>query len=314
MGEKRYVFGPVPSRRLGRSLGVDLVPPKTCSFDCVYCQLGRTTDLTVTRREYVPTDRVIRQIEERLGESAPPDYVTLSGSGEPTLHAAFGEIVGAVKAMTDTPVAVLTNGSLLGDPDVRAGCLGADLVVPSLDVADRRLFPCVNRPHPDIVFEDMIEGLVEFRRQFSGQIWIEILLLYGVTGVAPYVRRMLPLVERIRPDRVQLNTAVRPPADPIVRPVPPEDLRNLADLFEPTADVIAGPAAIQKQGEFLVRRDDVVALIERRPCSVEDIASGLGIHRNEAAKYVGGLLAEGRIRSESREGRTYYFAPRPSRG
>ena len=239
MIDKRHVFGPVPSRRLGRSLGVDLVPYKTCSFDCVYCQLGRTTHLTVTREEFVPTDQVIREIRESLGSSVPPDYITLSGSGEPTLHLGFGDVIDAVRKMTDTPVAVITNSSLMADPEVRRECAKADLVIPSLDVADRGMFPCVNRPHRDVVFEEMAEGLIEFGKEFRGRMWLEVFLLYGVTGVAPYVRRMIPLIERIDPERIQLNTVVRPPAESITRAVPPEDLIELAELLGPKAEVIA---------------------------------------------------------------------------
>ncbi len=308
MESRKHVFGPVPSRRLGRSLGVDLVPFKTCTFDCVYCQLGRTTDLTAERREYVPTGEVIREIGEALKESVRPDYITLSGSGEPTLHSGFGDIVEAVKKTTDVPVAVITNSSLMWDPDVRADSAKADLVVPSLDVADRKMFPCVNRPHRDIDFDRMVEGLVDFRGMFRGRLWLEILLLYGVTGVGPYVRRMLPLVERIRPDRIQLNTAVRPPADPVVRPVPENDLRRLAPLFGPRAEVIAHFSASEKERDFVVRREDVLAMLKRRPCSVEDIAGGLGIHRNEAVKYIQELDRDGRLRSETRSGILYYAA------
>ena len=268
MSEKRRVFGPVPSRRLGRSLGVDLVPYKTCSFDCVYCQLGRTTRLTVAREEYVPTDGIVREIEETLGESVRPDYITLSGSGEPTLHLGLGRVIEGIRNLTDIPIAILTNASLFPDPDVRADCAKADLVVPSLDVADRRLFSCVNRPHRDVDFDEMVEGLVKFRGEFRGPLWLEILLLYGVTGVAPYVRQMVPLVERIRPDRVQLNTAVRPPADLVVRPVAEDDLKDLVALFGSVAEVVAHFSAAEKEHDFRVRREDVLAMLRRRPCSI----------------------------------------------
>ncbi len=308
MSQKRCVFGPVPSRRLGRSLGVDLVPYKTCSFDCVYCQLGRTTRLTVAREEYVPTDGILCEIEETLGKSATPDYITLSGSGEPTLHLGFGRVIEGIRNITDTPIAILTNSSLFPDEEVRADCAKADLVVPSLDVADRKLFSCINRPHRNVDFDEMVEGLIEFRKEFRGQLWLEILLLYGVTGVAPYVRQMVPLVERIRPDRVQLNTAVRPPADLVVRPVAETDLQELAALFGSHAEVIAHFSATEEEHDFRARREDVLAMLRRRPCSIEDIACGMGIHRNEAVKYIGEMERDGRIRSEVRAGTLYYVA------
>lgn len=307
MPDRGHVFGPVPSRRLGRSLGVDLVPLKTCTFDCIYCQLGRTTELTVTRAEYVATGEVIREIEEALGRGARPDYVTFSGSGEPTLHSGLGRIIDAVREMTDTRVAILTNGSLFSDPEVRDQCGRADLVIPSLDVADPRMFRCVNRPHRSISFLKMVKGLAEFRKTFQGQLWLEILLLYGVTGVGPYVRRMLPLIEKINPDRVQINTAVRPPAETSARPVPKEDLEELAAIIGPRADVIAEPGTPEMQGEFRVALDDILAVLSRRPSSVEDLASGLGIHRMEAMKYLEALERDGRAQSLTRDGITYYF-------
>lgn len=306
MPENRHVFGPVPSRRLGRSLGVDLVPFKTCTYNCVYCQLGRTTNLTTERAEYVPANEVIREIRDVLDQSVPPDYVTLSGSGEPTLHTGLGEIIRAVKETCDVPVAILTNGSLLGDPEVGEACQAADLVIPSLDAADPKMFQAVNRPHREIGFFNMVDGIVRFRDHFAGQLWLEVFLLYGVTGVPPYVRLLLPFIERLNPDRVQINTAVRPTAETLARPVPGEDLEEIAQMIGPNAEVIASAGAPQKQGEHLVQREDVLAMIRRRPCSIEDVATGLGIHRNEAVKYVELLTADGSIRPEPRGDTVYY--------
>jgi wyosine [tRNA(Phe)-imidazoG37] synthetase (radical SAM superfamily) len=312
VSENRHVFGPVPSRRLGRSLGVDLVPYKTCTYDCVYCQLGRTTNLTIARSEYVPTAEVIREIEQVLAAPAPPDYVTFSGSGEPTLHTGLGDIIDAVKRITTVPVAVLTNGSLLYDPDVRDDCMKADLVVPSLDAADPKMFRCVNRPHRDISFLKTVTGIADFRKDFPGSMWLEVFLLYGVTGVGPYVRRMLPWIEKIGAEKVQINTAVRPGTEDSARPVPDEDLRDLATIIRevsgPNVEIVASSGAHQKQGEFVAQREDVLAMLRRRPCSIEDVAAGLGIHRNEAIKYIDELEKAGRIRSETRQGITFFSA------
>ena len=184
----KYVFGPVPSRRLGRSLGVDLVPFKTCTYNCVYCQLGRTTCQTATRKEYVPLGEVADEVRRRLETEPAPDYVTLSGSGEPTLHSRIGEVIAALKGMTRTPVAVLTNGSLLHEPDVQEALSQADVVLPSLDAGDPWVFDYVNRPHPDIAFEAMAGGLVKFRERFRTTMWLEVFLLDGVTSVEPEVR------------------------------------------------------------------------------------------------------------------------------
>ena len=203
---RRHVYGPVPSRRLGRSLGVDLVPFKTCTYDCVYCQLGRTTDLTTGRREYVPVEEILAQLEEKLRTGPTPDYVSLAGSGEPTLHARIGELIAGIKSLTRTPVAVLTNGSLLGVRDVQDALMEADLVLPSLDAGDAELFQLVNRPHENVEFDDMVEGLVAFRERFAKPVWLEVMLLAGITGIRSEVEKIAALTHRIRPDRVQLNS------------------------------------------------------------------------------------------------------------
>ena len=175
------IFGPVPSRRLGRSLGVDLVPFKTCTYNCIYCQLGRTTNRTLERHEWVPLDDVLGELETKLATQ--PDYITLSGSGEPTLYSRTGELIERIKSLTDVPVAVLTNGSLLWDADIRSQLMDADLVIPSLDAGDGAMFQAVNRPHEDISFEEMLSGLIEFCRQFRGQYWLEVMFLAGHNAI-----------------------------------------------------------------------------------------------------------------------------------
>ncbi len=177
----RHVFGPVPSRRLGRSLGVDLVPFKTCSYDCIYCQVGRTTNQTIERKEWVPMDAVLDELKVKL--ACRPDYVTLSGSGEPTLHSRLGETIEHIQAMSDVPVAVLTNGSLLWQKEVREELALADAVLPSLDAGNGLKFAFINRPHPCLTFERMVEGLIAFRDEFPGQYWLEVFLLGGYTAI-----------------------------------------------------------------------------------------------------------------------------------
>src|ERR1035437_696237 len=204
----KHVFGPVPSRRLGRSLGVDLVPFKTCSYDCIYCQLGRTTRKTVERKEWVPMDAVLDELKRKL--TCRPDYITLSGSGEPTLHSRLGEIIEHIQAMTAVPVAVLTNCSLLWQAEVRDEVALADVVLPSLDAPDPERFEFINRPHPDITFERLLDGLAAFRREFSGKYWLEVMLLGGYTSLPPQIRQLAEWTRRIQPDKVQLNTAARP--------------------------------------------------------------------------------------------------------
>ncbi len=302
---KHHVFGPVPSRRLGRSLGVDLIPHKTCSYDCIYCQIGTTTRKTIERKEWVPLEEVVEQIRGKL--SAEPDYITCSGSGEPTLYSRLGELIDRIKAMTSIPVAVLTNGSLLWMPEVRRDLARADLVVPSLDAPDEGLFHYVNRPHPSLHFDQMLEGLVTFRDEFKGQLWLEVFLLAGVTGLEPEVKRLAEHVRRIRPDRVQINTVVRPPAEEYAHPLSPEDLESFANLFGGNAEVIAGRTTTQaRRCACAAKLDDVLDIIARRPCTVEDIVAGLEIPPLEALKHVERLVDEGRIESESRDNLVYY--------
>ena len=281
--KQEYIFGPVPSRRLGRSLGVDLVPFKTCSYDCIYCQLGRTTNKTMQRKEWMPIDIVTEQLKEKLDSK--PDYITLSGSGEPTLFSRLAELTSRIKGITDIPVAVLTNGSLLWLPEVRKALKSADLVVPSLDAGSSQIFQYVNRPHSDITFSKMLQGLVDFRKDYSGQYWLEVFLLAGATTPEAEVDRLKTCIAAIQPDRVQVNTVTRPPAE------------GFADYSN-----------VHKQQDFPAQREDVLKLLKRRPCSVEDIAAGLGLHRNEAVKYIEELSSEGKVEAKPQNQQLYYKA------
>lgn len=300
------VFGPVPSRRLGRSLGVDLIPFKTCTYDCIYCQLGRTTCRTVERKEWVSLRDVLAELRHRL--SSGPDYITLGGSGEPTLFSRIDELIGGIKTMTDVPVAVLTNGSLLWRKDVRRQLKDADLVLPSLDAGDERTFCRVNRPHEAISFEQMLDGLIEFRQEFQGQYWLEVFVLSANTAMPAGLSKIAQCVDRIRPDRVQLNTVTRPPAERSAIGVCFERLEELASGFDPPAEPIADYHGVQRQADFAASRQEVLEMLRRRPCSVEDIASGLVMHRNAVLKYVEELKVENQLEESQVDGVAYYRA------
>jgi len=301
-----HVFGPVPSRRLGRSLGVDIVPFKTCSYDCIYCQLGRTTHKTLDRKEWVPLDGVLGEVESSLGSR--PDYITLSGSGEPTLYSRLGELIAGIKRITEVPVAVLTNGSLLGKREVRASLAEADLVVPSLDAGDAGTFRHVNRPHDGIDFDGMVEGLVTFAREHPGRLWLEVFLLGGVTAIQAEVEKIAGIVRRVDPERVQLNTVTRPPAESFAYPVPQDQMEQFAAAFGDRAEVIADYRGTHRQRDFAAHREDVLGLLRRRPCTVGDIADGLGLHRNEVVKYVEELMGRRVLVTEDSGGEVYYKA------
>lgn len=299
-----HIFGPVPSRRLGRSLGVDLVPFKTCTYDCIYCQLGKTTRKTMQRQEWVSLDEVLKELKENIASN--PDYITLSGSGEPTLYSRIDELITGIRSMTDIPIAVLTNGSLLWQKEVRSQLLKADLIIPSLDAGDKALFEAVNRPHPEISFDSMLDGLKALRDEFQGQYWLEILLAGGYTAINSEVEKIASLVSKIRPDRVQLNTVTRPPAEDFAMGISKERLEEFAKLFEPDAEVIADFRGIHSAPDFSAARASVLELLRRRPCSIDDISNGLGIHRNEAVKYAEELLAAKSIERTISNGKTFF--------
>jgi wyosine [tRNA(Phe)-imidazoG37] synthetase (radical SAM superfamily) len=299
-----YLFGPVPSRRLGRSLGIDLVPFKTCTYDCIYCQLGLTTCKTIERKPWVPLEKVLAELRVRL--SSKPDYITLSGSGEPTLHSQVGELISEIKTITDIPVAVLTNGSMLWQEDLRRQLLRADLVIPSLDAGSESVFQAVTRPHSRISFRQMLDGLVAFRNEFSGQYWLEAMLLRWYTTTDAEIGNLAECVERIQPDRFQLNTVTRPPAEEYAVRVSRERLTKISKLFRTPAEVITDFHDIHGESDFVGSREEVLAMLQRRPCSVEDIAQGLGIHRNEAIKHLEELRVQSGV-EVSTSGDEQYF-------
>jgi wyosine [tRNA(Phe)-imidazoG37] synthetase (radical SAM superfamily) len=304
----RYVYGPVPSRRLGRSLGIDLVPCKTCSYDCVYCQLGRTTNKTVQREEYIPVAVVLEELKRKLAAGVKADYVTLAGSGEPTLNNGIGALVRGIKVLTDIPVAVLTNGSLLWMQEIQDALMQADLVIPSLDAGEDRLFRYVNRPHAGIAFDTMVDGLVEFTARFGGEVWLEVFLLAGVTGIPSEAEKIATLARRIAPARVQLNTVRRPPAEKSAHPLTPKQMRALSAVFPGGADIIQAekddrpPAAVSGSTDA-----DILAVIRRHPCTHRDVAECLGIHATEALKLLDGLVAAGKAQTAVLDGKTFYL-------
>jgi wyosine [tRNA(Phe)-imidazoG37] synthetase (radical SAM superfamily) len=306
-----YLFGPVPSRRLGRSLGVDIVPFKLCTLDCVYCQLGGTTNKTIERKEYIPIEPVLAELKNKLDEDLRADFITISGCGEPTLNSRLGELIGGIKKIAEIPVAVLTNGTLLYRPDVRADCAKADAVLPSLDAGDEETFRKINRPHTDISIEKLVSGLCAFRKEFAGQIWLELFLVRGLNDSAEQIAKLNKLIKRIQPDKVQLNTTVRPAAEPRVEKLDAERLQAIAAQLGPDCEVIAdalsGPCAkhVRKGG---TEAEDVLSMLKRRPCSLNEVCSGLGIRRNEAIKFLADFQRLGVISSEEKDGTTFFKA------
>ena len=302
-----FVYGPVPSRRLGRSLGVDIVPFKVCTYDCIYCQLGRTTQKTLDRGALVPAGQVVQELEGILGRVPRPDYVTISGSGEPTLHVELGRLTAQIKRITDVPLAIITNGSLLFRPEVREACRTADLVIPSLDAGDESAFQYVNRPHPSLQFQEVVQGLVQFRKEYEGEIWLEILLLGGFTATAREVSKIKKHTDRIQPDRIQLNTVVRPAAEEFALPARREELKQLREVFGEGAEVIASFPGRGRTKQFEARCEEILSLVSRRPCSIEDIANGLMLQKNQLIKCLDDLVSQGLIKHTYRNGQVYFI-------
>ena len=304
----KYVFGPVPSRRLGRSLGVDLIPLKTCSFNCIYCQLGRGRFTTLVRDEYVPAEAVLQELEAALAAGPPPDYVTLSGSGEPTLHARLAEIIIFIKRLTTVPVAVLTNGSTLSDPEVREACGHADVILPTLAAHNEELFQRIHRPAPGMTLAKHIDGLIAFRAEQQTPMWIELFLLEGVNAAGDDLRAFTTLLQRIRPHAVQLNTAVRPTAERYAMVVSQGKLDRWAEALGEHAQVIA--AAPETRGcQSSAGISDAVELCRRHPSTEYDIAIALGWTPQRTTQALTELVKAGQLRAEDRDGRTFYRVP-----
>jgi wyosine [tRNA(Phe)-imidazoG37] synthetase (radical SAM superfamily) len=307
MQARQYLFGPVPSRRFGWSLGVDLTPIKTCTLDCVFCQLGRTTVQTLERREYAPTRAVTRELAEWIRDGGEADYITLAGSGEPTLHRRFGEIIDFVHERSSIPVALLTNGTTLGDPEVRSAACRADVVKVTLSAWDEASFARLHRPCSGVTFRGLVEGERQLRRERKGAIWMEVFFVGGLNSSSSQARRIAEIARRIEPDRVQLNSCVRPSAEGSVARVSEARMSELAGLFTPHAETLGASCA----GESATARTNATAIesmLRRRPCTAADVAAASGMHPNEVSKYLGRLTRAGRIRARRRDRETYYLA------
>jgi wyosine [tRNA(Phe)-imidazoG37] synthetase (radical SAM superfamily) len=307
MKASKNIFGPVPSRRLGRSLGVDLVPYKTCTFDCIYCDLGRTTHKTISRQSYVPPEEISGEWELTLSVlDKKPDFITLSGSGEPTLNTKIGEIIRRIKKITSIPIAVLTNSSLLSLDEIRGDLLEADVILPSLDAITPTLFEYINRPFPSLKIEKIISGLIKFRNQYQGQIWLEILFCRGVNDGNEEVEKFKGVIEKIKPDRVQLNTPMRPPAEDFALPLTFGQLGEIRERLGEKAEIISDFAAPLGEGWNSVKDTEILNLIKRRPCTTEDISKALGLRIDEVVKHLDHLTKTGTIRYRMHDHRCYY--------
>jgi wyosine [tRNA(Phe)-imidazoG37] synthetase (radical SAM superfamily) len=296
MKRYQYLYGPVPSRRLGRSLGIDLVPHKICTYDCIYCQIGKTTKKTLLRKEYISKEEVLEEVKAfLLSGDSPIDHFSLSGSGEPTLHSHIRSIIEGIKKMSSIPVAVITNGSLLYEEEVRKDLLRADIVLPSLDAVSPEVFKRINRPHRNISVEKAIEGMVEFKKGYKGEIWLEILFCKGVNDTPEELQRMKEAVDKIRPDLIHLNTVVRPPSEGWVKPLSQEEMEKIQAFFGKRASMISEfdrhPLVVAESD----LAEGVLRILRRRPLSLMDLSEGMGIPQNELEEHIATLVKDGKI-------------------
>jgi len=304
--KKSHIYGPVPSRRLGLSLGVDIIPFKVCSLDCVYCQLGPTTKKTVQPKEYFSEQEILDQIKKKIESSSRIDYITFSGSGEPTLNSHIGDLIKKIKKITDIPVAVLTNSTLLSRKEVRGALKQADLVVPSLDGATQEVFEKINRPHAALKTENIIEGLRQFRKEFKGKLWLEVILVRGMNDSESHLKALKKAIHEIKPDRVQLNTVIRPPSEKFAKPLSKKEMEKIRDFIGNNCEIVAH---FHKKGltpEEEDIKDIILDMIHRRPVTVEDISESLGRHKNEVLKHIDMLKRENKIKAVSYENKDYY--------
>lgn len=292
----RYLYGPVPSRRLGRSLGVDVVPYKICSYDCVYCTLGRTTRLAAVPERLTDATGVICEIETWLKEGGTADYITFAGSGEPTLNTALGEMIRATKKLTDIPLAVITNGSLLDEPETIEAISKADVLLPSLDAGTKHTFEIVNRPACGISFVGIMEGLVRAAQEFAGEIWLEIMLVRGINDSESELQAMRDVVRRICPDKLQINTVERPSGSGDAGRVSDEALIRACKILGGSAEVItAGVVTPTGNGQWQQIEDELIRMLSRRPWTVGDIAAVSGRNIHEVTKHLQRLTQKGLI-------------------
>ena len=301
----KYIFGPVPSRRLGLSLGIDIIPFKTCTLSCIYCQIGNTPQTTLERKEYTPVEEILEEIREYISHNPPPNWITFSGSGEPTLHSGLGRLIRGLKAITTTPICVITNGTLFSDPAVRSDVLEADAVMPSLDSAREETFRAICQNHPGLQVSEIIRGLADFRREYRGKIWLEIMLVDGMNDTPEELSALRDAVQLIQPDAVHLNTVVRPPADRAAKPLSKERVEEIREFFGENAEVIA-LFKKEKSAETGKTQEDILEYVKRRPGSAEDLSAALGIKKEEVEKMLEELKERGEVREVAHLGKRWW--------
>jgi wyosine [tRNA(Phe)-imidazoG37] synthetase (radical SAM superfamily) len=304
---KELVFGPVPSRRLGFSLGVDMVPKKHCTFDCIYCQVGKTTSKATERQAFIDPDVVIGQVIEKVKKIRHVDYVSLSGSGEPTLNSNLGLILAGLKKRIDLPLTVITNASLLSDEQVRRELRHADLVLPSLDAPDETVFHLINRPHPKLSFAGLIEGLRIFGEEYKGRIWLEIMLIKQINDSPQQIEMFKQILTNIRVDKIHLNTVTRPPLEKLAQEIGSLELATIADMLGSQSEVICG---FGKRGQINDRKEwneAILAILKRRSLSFDDVLRITSVSTLQAKRRLNDLIRQKKVKTVVFNEQVYYL-------
>ena len=303
-----HIFGPVPSRRLGLSLGIDLIPPKTCSFDCIYCQVGKTTDNIMKPSSFVQINDVIKELETVL-KNTTPDVITLAGSGEPTLNSDIDAVISEIKKITSIPLTLLTNGTLLWQEEVRKKVSGVDILIPTLSSAKEATYKKIHRPHPDLKLEKIITGLREMRKDYRGNYFLEVVLISGLNDTDEEIAGLSKVINEICPDKVQLNTVVRPPADSSAISVSREKLEEIKNFLGGNTEIIASVPLKNRQNNNDSKVDRIIEMIKRRPVTVDDISGSLNYKKDEVERLVKELKIKGHI-IEQRHGDNLFYTSR----
>ena len=295
----KYIFGPVPSRRLGVSLGVNLLPGKTCNLNCVYCECGKTVDLLVERKEYVPTKEVIEELDDYLKDDPYLDFVTFAGSGEPLLHSGISEIIDGIKERTDAKVALITNGTLFDDKAIFEEIKRVDVLVPSLDAISKDVFLKMNRPNSKLDLDKILAGMYSLRDNFDGEIYLEIFIIEGVNSTKEELDKFREAIVKIRADRVQLNTLDRPAVEGWVKPASMELLSSIVEYWGlPNVEIVKKYTSRNLIKNYKESSEEkLMTLIENRPCTIDDIKEVLGLSSVEINKYLDVLEKENLIKT-----------------
>ncbi|MFA5336910.1 MAG: radical SAM protein [Candidatus Omnitrophota bacterium] len=306
-----YFYGPVPSRRLGFSLGVNLTPKKLCTFNCVYCQLGETTKKTIKRFFYVDPVELKKELTKIVNRNPKIDYISISGSGEPTLHKGLDKIIDTIRETTNNKyrVCVITNSSLLYKKEVRKELEKADLIIPSLDAATEESFSRIDKPHKQITLKKIVDGLINLRKEFKGKIWLEIMILGGINDSLKEAGIFKKLVAKIKPDKVQLNLPIRPSGASIALP-DYERVKKIKKIIGKKCEIVSSFYKDAQNNFSKSVQSDIMKYLNIRPATMRDLEKSVGIEKGTLARQIKRMLDLGLIIKKIYNRKVYFVCDR----